>query len=176
MRSAKDFFKPKALGAPLPPREIPFRPARMIHFFDPSNPRMASKIPDIAKKVDILLANLEDAIEATNKLAAREGLIKIGRETNFGETQFWTRVNSLDSPWALDDLLRIVPEVGDKLDVIMMPRSGAPGTSTTPPGCSRSPRPKGGSPARSSCTRSWRPRSASPMSKRSWPPAPACRA
>ena len=24
MRSAKDFFKPKAIGAPMPPREIPF--------------------------------------------------------------------------------------------------------------------------------------------------------
>jgi malyl-CoA/(S)-citramalyl-CoA lyase len=37
MRSAKDFFKPMALGAPEPLREIPFKPSRMIHFFDPSN-------------------------------------------------------------------------------------------------------------------------------------------
>ena len=43
MRSAKDFFRPKAIGAPMPPREIPFRPARMIHFFDPSNAKMAAK-------------------------------------------------------------------------------------------------------------------------------------
>ena len=35
MRSAKDFFQPMALGAPAPLREIPFRPSRMIHFFDP---------------------------------------------------------------------------------------------------------------------------------------------
>ena len=55
MRSAKDFFKPKAIGAPLPPREIPFRPSRMIHFFDPSNPKMAAKIPDLAKRCDVLL-------------------------------------------------------------------------------------------------------------------------
>jgi len=26
MRSARDFFKPLAIGAPEPPREIPFRP------------------------------------------------------------------------------------------------------------------------------------------------------
>ena len=43
MRSARDFFKPLAIGAPEPPREIPFRPSRMIHFFDPSNPKMAAK-------------------------------------------------------------------------------------------------------------------------------------
>ena len=31
MRSAKDFFQPMAIGAPMPPREIPFTPSRMIH-------------------------------------------------------------------------------------------------------------------------------------------------
>jgi malyl-CoA/(S)-citramalyl-CoA lyase len=71
MRSAKDFFRPKAIGAPTPPREIPFRPARMIHFFDPSNPKMAAKLPDLATKCDVLLGNLEDAIQIDNKVAAR---------------------------------------------------------------------------------------------------------
>ena len=121
MRSAKDFFKPMAIGAPMPPREVPFRPSRMIHFFDPSNPKMASKVPDIAEKCDVLLGNLEDAIAADNKIAAREGLIKIARDTDFGDCQLWTRVNSLDSPWALDDLVQLVSEIGDKLDVVMIP-------------------------------------------------------
>jgi malyl-CoA/(S)-citramalyl-CoA lyase len=94
----------------------------MIHFFDPSNPKMAAKVPDIAKKVDILLGNLEDAIQSDKKIDAREGLVKIAKETNFGDTQFWTRVNSLDSPWVLDDFIRLVTEIGDKLDVIMIPK------------------------------------------------------
>ncbi|TFH23105.1 MAG: CoA ester lyase [Myxococcales bacterium] len=122
MRSAKDFFRPLAIGAPTPVREIPFRPSRMIHFFDPSNPKMAAKVPDIAKKVDVVLGNLEDAVQASNKVAAREGLVSIARDTDFGDTQLWTRVNSLDSPWALDDLTRLVTEIGDKLDVIMVPK------------------------------------------------------
>jgi malyl-CoA/(S)-citramalyl-CoA lyase len=122
MRSAKDFFKPLALGAPTPLREIPFRPSRMIHFFDPSNPKMASKVPEIAKKCDVMLGNLEDAIQADNKIAAREGLVKIGRTVDFGSCQLWTRVNSLDSPWCLDDLTTLVTEIGDKLDVIMIPK------------------------------------------------------
>jgi malyl-CoA/(S)-citramalyl-CoA lyase len=122
MRSPRDFAKPLCIGAPKPALEVPVRPSRMIHFFDPSNPRMASKVPDIAKKVDILLANLEDAIEVDNKVAAREGLVKIARETDFGDTQFWSRVNSLDSPWFLDDLTTIVGEVGHKLDVVMIPK------------------------------------------------------
>jgi len=122
MRSAKDFFKPLAIGAPEPPREIPFRPARMIHFFDPSNEKMAAKVPDIAKRCDVMLGNLEDAVSADRKIDAREGLIRIARQTDFGSTQLWTRVNSLDSPWALDDFTRLVTEIGDKLDVIMIPK------------------------------------------------------
>ncbi len=122
MRSPKDFFKPLALGAPQPPREIPFRPSRMIHFFDPSNPKMAAKVPDIAKQVDVLLGNLEDAVAADKKIDAREGLVKIAKDTDFGNCQLWTRVNSLDSPWGLDDLTRLVSEIGDKLDVIMIPK------------------------------------------------------
>jgi malyl-CoA/(S)-citramalyl-CoA lyase len=122
MRSPKHFFQPLAIGAPTPLREIPFKPSRMIHFFDPSNEKMASKVPEIAKKVDVLLGNLEDAIASDNKIAAREGLIKIAKNTDFGDTQLWTRVNSLDSPWALDDITQLVTQVGDKLDVIMVPK------------------------------------------------------
>jgi malyl-CoA/(S)-citramalyl-CoA lyase len=107
-------------------RDIPDRPARMIHFFDPSNPRMATKVPDLVPKVDVLLANLEDAIEVENKIAAREGSIKIARDTDFGDTQFWVRINSLDSPWCLDDVLRITAEVGDAIDVMMIPKVEGP--------------------------------------------------
>ena len=47
MRSAKDFFRPLAVGAPTPLTEIPARPSRAIHFFDPSNAKMAAKIPQM---------------------------------------------------------------------------------------------------------------------------------
>jgi malyl-CoA/(S)-citramalyl-CoA lyase len=122
MRSAKDFFRPLAVGAPVPVREVPFRPSRMIHFFDPGNERMAAKVPALVPQVDVLLGNLEDAVQAERKEAARQGLVKTARATDFGDTQLWTRVNSLDSPWALDDLLTLVTEIGDKLDVVMVPK------------------------------------------------------
>ncbi|MBW2288468.1 MAG: CoA ester lyase [Deltaproteobacteria bacterium] len=122
MRNPRSFAKPLAIGAPTPEIDVPVRPSRMIHFFDPSNPRMATKVPDLVGKLDVLLANLEDAIEADNKIAAREGLIKIARNTDFGDAQFWVRINSLDSPWVLDDLIQIVTQAGDKIDVIMVPK------------------------------------------------------
>ena len=126
LRSPRDFFKAKVVGAPEPLREIPVRPSRMIHFFDPSNEKMAVKVPDIAKNVDIMLGNLEDAVPIDRKEAAREGLVKIGKSVDFGDTQLWTRVNSLDSPWFLDDLVRLVGEIGNKLDVIMLPKVQGP--------------------------------------------------
>ena len=126
MRSPKDFFKPLAVGAPAPVREIPFRPSRMIHFFPPSNPKMVAKVPEIAPTVDVLLGNLEDAVPASDKEAARAGLVQVGKRFDLGETQLWTRVNSLDSPWALDDLTTLVLEIGDKLDVVMIPKVEGP--------------------------------------------------
>ncbi len=127
MRSAKDFFSPLAVGAPAPLREVPARPSRMIHFFDPSNPRMAAKVPDMVGVVDVLLGNLEDAVKAEKKEAARSGLVEIARAAELGEhTQLWTRVNALDSPWVLDDLTTLVTEVGDRLDVVMVPKVQGP--------------------------------------------------
>ncbi|HSL58688.1 MAG TPA: CoA ester lyase, partial [Acidimicrobiales bacterium] len=126
MRSPKDFFRPLAVGAPAPVREIPFAPSRMIHFFPPQNEKVVAKLPDIATKVDVLLGNLEDAIPASDKEAARAGLVRVGKEVDLGDAQLWTRVNSLDSPWALDDLTTLVTEIGDRLDVIMVPKVEGP--------------------------------------------------
>ena len=122
MRSPKDFFQPLAIGAPEPVREVPFRPSRMIHFFDPSNPKMVAKVPDMAPKVDVLLGNLEDAIPVDRKEAARAGLVEVGRTVDMGATQLWVRVNALDSPWILDDLTTLVSEIGGALDVVMLPK------------------------------------------------------
>ena len=122
MRSPKDFFRPLALGAPAPLAEAPFRPSRMIHFFPASNPKMVAKLPELATKVDVLLANLEDGVPVSEKEAARAGMVNVGKTVDFGAAQFWIRINSLDSPWALDDIITAVTEIGDVLDVIMVPK------------------------------------------------------
>ncbi len=126
MRSPRDFFKPLCVGAPEPLREIPLLPSRMIHFFDGSNEKMLGKLPDIASKADIVLGNLEDAVPIDRKEAARAGLVRAGRELDLGSAQLWSRVNALDSPWVLDDLTTIVGEIGDRIDVIMVPKVEGP--------------------------------------------------
>jgi len=126
LKSPRDFLKPLAIGAPEPAREIPFKPSRMIHFLDFSNEKMVAKVPEIAPTVDILLGNLEDAVPVDRKIAAREGLIKVGSEIDLGETQLWTRVNELASPWVLDDITELVTKIGDRLQVMMIPKVEGP--------------------------------------------------
>jgi malyl-CoA/(S)-citramalyl-CoA lyase len=126
MRNPRDFAKPLAVGAPDPPLEIPVTPARMIHFFDPSNAKIVGKLPDLATKADVLLGNLEDAIAVENKEAARAGLVRVGKEMDLGSAALWTRVNALESPWALDDITTLVSQIGDRLEVIMVPKVEGP--------------------------------------------------
>lgn len=126
MKTPRDFYAPLAIGAPEPYREIPVALERMIHFFPPHVEKMRAKVPDMASQVDVLLGNLEDAIPADAKDAARAGFVEVARDTDFGQTGLWTRVNCLNSPWILEDLTTLVSEVGNKLDVIMLPKVEGP--------------------------------------------------
>jgi malyl-CoA/(S)-citramalyl-CoA lyase len=126
LQNPRAFLAPLAIDAPEPAREIPFKPSRMIHFLDFSNEKMVAKLPETLPTVDILLGNLEDAVPLDRKEAAREGLISVARETDFGDTALWTRVNELASPFVLDDLTRIVSEIGDKIEVVMIPKVEGP--------------------------------------------------
>jgi malyl-CoA/(S)-citramalyl-CoA lyase len=126
MRNPRLFAHALAIGAPDPVLEVPVKPSRMIHFLDFSNEKMAAKAADIAATTDILLGNLEDAVPVDRKEAAREGFIRAANELDFGETALWTRVNSLESPWVLDDLSQIVTEAGNQVEVIMVPKVEGP--------------------------------------------------
>ena len=122
----KKFFEPLAIGAPQPYREVPVALERMIHFFPPHVEKMRAKLPEMIAQVDVILGNLEDAIPADAKEAARKGFIEAAEANDFGATGLWTRVNCLNSPWFLDDVTEIVAAVGDKLDVVMLPKVEGP--------------------------------------------------
>lgn len=126
MKLPNQFYRPLAVGAPAPLRELPVKVERMIHFVPPHIEKMRAKVPEIAKQVDVVLGNLEDAIPADAKEAARKGFIDMARATDFGSTGLWTRMNALNSPWALDDMIEVVGAVGDKLDVVMLPKVEGP--------------------------------------------------
>jgi malyl-CoA/(S)-citramalyl-CoA lyase len=126
MKLPRNFFKPLAAGAPAPLRELPVRLERMIHFVPPHIEKVTAKVPQLAREVDVVLGNLEDAIPADAKKAARDGFIAMAKATDFGSTGLWTRINALNSPWVLDDITELVAAIGNKLDVIMLPKVDGP--------------------------------------------------
>ena len=126
MKLPNQFYRALAIGAPAPLRELPVKVERMIHFVPPHLEKFRAKVPDIARQVDVVLGNLEDAIPADAKEAARAGFIEMAKSTDFGSTGLWTRMNALNSPWALDDMIEIVGAVGNKLDVVMLPKVEGP--------------------------------------------------
>src|SRR5436305_363398 len=68
---------------------------------------------------EALSVELESIEEVGKLVVARVHIHVTGRA---GDAQLWTRVNSLESPWVLDDITTIVTEIGHKLDVMMIPK------------------------------------------------------
>src|SRR5947199_9697858 len=114
MKLPRSFYQPLAIGAPAPLRELPVKLERMIHFVPPHIEKVRAKVPELVREVDVVLGNLEDAIPADAKVAARHGFITMAEAVDFGRTGLWTRTNALASPWVLDDLTEIVAAVGNK--------------------------------------------------------------
>jgi len=125
-RTPAKHFAPLAIGAPEPFRQLPVRLERLIHFVPPHVAKIRARLPEVIRQVDVVLANLEDAIPADAKIAARRGFIEMATAHDYGETGLWVRINALNSPWALDDILEIVPAAGAKLNVVMLPKVEGP--------------------------------------------------
>src|SRR5437660_10803395 len=126
MKLPRNFYKPLAVGAPAPLRELPVKLERMIHFVPPHIEKLRARVPELIAQVDVVLGNLEDAIPADAKAAARAGFVAMAKANDFGATGLWTRINALNSPWMLDDVVEIVGAVGAKLDVVMLPKVEGP--------------------------------------------------
>jgi malyl-CoA/(S)-citramalyl-CoA lyase len=125
-RTPRAFYQPLAIGAPSPWRDNPVRLERMIHFIPPHIEKVRIRVGELAGNVDVILGNLEDAVPVEAKEAARAGFIEMVESNSFGHTGVWVRVNALNSPWFLDDMMQIMGKVGHKLDVVMVPKVEGP--------------------------------------------------
>jgi citrate lyase subunit beta/citryl-CoA lyase len=74
---------------------------------------------------DAFIFDLEDAVAPARKPAARAMVPAFFRDRPKGSrrSQFWVRVNPLDTPWTLEDLAAIVPAAPDG---IMLPKVNGP--------------------------------------------------
>jgi malyl-CoA/(S)-citramalyl-CoA lyase len=128
MKPPRAFFAPLAQGAPAPPRDLPVRLERVIHFVPPHLEKLRARAALTAAEVDALCGNLEDAIPADAKDAARAGFIEMAKAVDFAAlgTGLWVRINGLNAPWHLDDVTEILAGCGDRLDVMMVPKVEGP--------------------------------------------------
>jgi malyl-CoA/(S)-citramalyl-CoA lyase len=126
LKLPNNFYKPLAIGAPAPFRELPVRPERVVHFFPPHIDKIRARLSETSRQVDVLCGNLEDAIPLDQKDNARRGFIDGVQQAELGDTALWVRVNCLNSPWILDDLSEIVAGCGNRLDAVMIPKVEGP--------------------------------------------------
>lgn len=90
-------------------------PATSEHFFEKAARSAA----------DVIFLDLEDAVAPHMKAQARKNAIAALNEINWGDKSMAVRVNSLDTPWALRDIIEIVSHC-PRLDLILLPKVGTP--------------------------------------------------
>ena len=122
MRNPRDFAKPLAVGAPAPTLEVPFTPSRMIHFFDPSNEKIVGKLPTWSRRPTWSWATSRTPSRWTTRRRRARGWSRSARRSTWARRSCGRGSTRWSRPWALDDVTRLVTEIGDKLDVIMVPK------------------------------------------------------
>ena len=100
------------------------RPERSVLAVPASNWRMVEKA--VASAADVVFLDLEDAVAPTEKGAARQHVIRAVRELDWGRKPRLFRINALDTPFFYRDLIEIVEAVGDRLDLILVPKVNRP--------------------------------------------------
>ena len=78
-----------------------------------------------ASEADAVCVDLEDSVPAPEKEASRANVIRAFEELDFGGRVRMMRMNALDTPFAYRDLIDVVERVGDRLDLVMVPKAGS---------------------------------------------------
>jgi len=89
-----------------------------------SNLRMLEKAPDAG--ADIVFLDLEDAVAPDDKVQARANAIDALTSQDWSKTATSVRINGLDTHWAYRDIIEVVEAVGNRLEMILVPKVGRP--------------------------------------------------
>lgn len=88
---------------------------RSLLFVPASSEKFFAKAKD--SHADTLIFDLEDAVAPDRKAAARETMKAVLRDAGFQKFERTVRINALDTPWFLDDVLTMVEAGADGLVV-----------------------------------------------------------
>ena len=97
---------------------------RSMLYVPASRPNMIEKAA--ASEADAVCIDLEDAVVVDEKPASRAHVIRAFKELDFGRKIKAFRINGIDTPFGYRDLIEVVEEIGDRIDVVMMPKAHLP--------------------------------------------------
>ncbi|MEJ6785266.1 HpcH/HpaI aldolase/citrate lyase family protein [Aminobacter sp. Piv2-1] len=99
----------------------PSRPRRSALFVPATNEKAIAKLPQLA--CDAVIFDLEDAVLPEHKAVARDRLAGFFAERPAGNREFLVRINSLASPWGVEDL---TAASGWAIDGVLLPKIATP--------------------------------------------------
>src|SRR5947209_6229509 len=76
----------------------------------------------VASPADIAFVDLEDSVPPDGKAASRSAVIRALRELDWGTKPPAFRANGLATPFFYRDLIEIVEAVGDRMELIVLPK------------------------------------------------------
>ncbi|HEX2282466.1 MAG TPA: CoA ester lyase [Thermomicrobiales bacterium] len=89
-----------------------------------SNPQMIVKA--LASDADLVMIDLEDAVAPDAKAAARATVAEALREGDWQGRPRTFRINALDTPWFVRDLIEVIDGAQGRVDLIVMPKVACP--------------------------------------------------
>ncbi len=89
-----------------------------------SDPRMIAKA--LASDADVVMIDLEDAVAPDAKAAARTTVAEALREGDWRDRPRTFRMNALDTPWFVRDLVEVIDGARGQVDRIVVPKVGRP--------------------------------------------------
>jgi len=98
------------------------RLSRTTLFVPASRPDMIPKAA--ASAADAVCIDLEDAVAPNQKAASRAHVVQALRTLEFGARTRIVRINGTDTPYAYRDLVDVVEAAGDRIDLVMLPKTG----------------------------------------------------
>ncbi len=97
------------------------RPFRSMLYIPASKERALEKAQDLP--TDAIIFDLEDAVAADEKPRARDLLVRVLAERDYGRRARIVRVNGADTPWGDDDLASLK---GAQVDGVLLPKVSSP--------------------------------------------------
>ncbi len=100
----------------------PARPNRCQLFGPGSRPELFEKMAKSA--ADVVNLDLEDSVAPDDKITARKNVIQAINDIDWGKKTVSVRINGLDTPYWVRDVVDLMEQTNGRLDLIMIPKAG----------------------------------------------------